>query len=154
MSAIAEFKPTIHQQPSAYSRALDRVGKMVKGSISNVLDEIVLTQAGVSPTAVEELAKTIISLPELNWVIARRTLTHRKTKGERLTPEESGRWLRAAKICSLAVEVFGNDKKAAIWLHKPRKAFNNQNALMIMQTESGARLIEDTLNQLDAGYFA
>ncbi len=154
MSVIAEFKPTIRQQPSAYSRALVRVGKMVKGNIANSLDEIVLTQAGVSPTAVEALAKTIISLPELSWVIARRTLTHRKTKGEKLTPEESGRWLRAAKICALAVEVFGNDKKASVWLHKSRSEFNKQSALIIMQTESGAKLVEDTLNRIDAGYFA
>jgi putative toxin-antitoxin system antitoxin component (TIGR02293 family) len=154
MSAIAKFEPTIDPQPSAYNRALLRVSEMAKGNIRNQLDEIALTQAGIMPTAVEKLAKSIVTINELSWVIARRTLTHRKNKGEKLTPEESGRWLRAAKICALAEEVFGDKEKASTWLHKPRKAFNAQNAIAIMQTEAGARLVEDTLNQIDAGYFA
>ena len=154
MSAIVEFKPTTPLQTSAYSRALVRVSEMVKGNIRNQLDEIALTQTGVMPTAVDVLAKSIVTINELSWVIARRTLTHRKNKGERLTPEESGRWLRAAKICALAEEVFGNGDKASTWLRKPRKAFDNQSAITIMKTESGAKLVEDTLNQIDAGYFA
>lgn len=154
MNAIAEFNPTAHLQTSAYSRALLRVSDMVKVNIKNQLDEVALTQAGVLPTAVEVLAKSIVTINELSWVIARRTLTHRKNKGERLTPEESGRWLRAAKICTLAEEVFSNKNKASTWLRKPRKAFNNQSAMAIMQTEPGAKLVEDTLNQIDAGYFA
>jgi len=154
MSSIAVFKPTVRPQTSAYSRALIRVSEMVKGNIRNQFDEITLTQTGVMPAAVEVLAKSILSINELSWVIARRTLTHRKNKGQRLTPEESGRWLRAAKICALAEEVFGNKDKASTWLHKSRKAFNNQSAMIIMQTESGAKLVEDTLNQIDSGYFA
>ena len=154
MSAIAKFKPSIDPQPSAYNRALLRVSEMAKGNIRNQLDEIALTQAGIMPTAVETLARSIVTINELSWVIARRTLTHRKNKGEKLTPEESGRWLRAAKICALAEEVFGDKEKASTWLHKTRKAFNDQNAIAIMQTEAGAKLVEDTLNQIDAGYFA
>jgi len=50
--------------------------------------------------------------------------------------------------------VFGNHSKASAWLHKPRKAFNHQNAIDIMRTEPGAKLVEDTLNQIDVGYFA
>ena len=69
-------------------------------------------------------------------------------------PEKSARWLRTTKICALAEEVFGQKNKAFTWLHRPRKGFNNQNAITIMQTEPGAKLVEDTLNQIDAGYFA
>ena len=154
MSTVAEFKPTVSPQSSAYSRALARVGEMANGVINTPLDEIELTQIGVKPAAVEALAKTMLSFNELKWVIARRTLSHRKDKGERLTPEESGRWLRAAKISTLAEEVFGSQEKASCWLHKSRRAFNKQSAIMIMQTEPGAKLVEDTLNQIDAGYFA
>lgn len=154
MSNIVEFKPSRLPGGSAYSRALARVGGMAESPLGNPLDEVRLTQQGVVPDVVEALAKSLLSLNELNWVIARRTLSHRKSKGERLTPEETGRWLRAAKITTLAEEVFGDANKATLWLHKPRKAFNGQNAVTLMQTEAGARLVEDTLNQLDAGYFA
>ena len=154
MSSAAEFNPSVQPLATPYTRALVRVGKMINGDIRNAFDEITLTQQGVPPTAVDALAKSLLSMNELSWVIARRTLSHRLSKGERLTPEESGRWLRAAKICALAEEVFGNKEKASAWLHKPRKAFNHQSALTIMQTESGARLVEETLGQIDAGYFA
>lgn len=154
MSNVVDFKPTRPPGSSAYSRALARVGGMIEGSLNNALDEVRLTQQGIAPSAVDSLAQSLLTVSELNWVIARRTLSHRKSKGERLTPEETGRWLRAAKITALAEEVFGNPEKASLWLHKPRKAFNSQNALTLMQTEAGARLVEDTLNQLDAGYFA
>lgn len=151
---IAEFTPQYIAHNSAYSRALVRVGQLANGVIRTAFDEISLTQAGVAPAAVDALAKSVISLSELSWVIARRTLSHRISNDERLTPDETGRWLRAAKICALAEEVLGSQEKARYWLHKERKAFNNQSAVTLMQTEAGARLVEDTLGQLDAGYFA
>lgn len=154
MSNVTVFKPTVGPKSTAYNRALVRVGKMASKTIKGPLDEIALTQKGVKPAAVENLAKSIVSINELGWVIARRTLTHRKNKGERLTPEESGRWLRAAKAYALAEEVFGAKEKASAWLHKPRKAFNDQSAITIMQSEPGAKLVENTLNQIDAGYIA
>ncbi|MBL4583064.1 MAG: DUF2384 domain-containing protein [Pseudomonadales bacterium] len=154
MSSITEFKPSARSQLPAYLRALSRVGAMINREIRTPLDEVELLQQGINPVAVDKLATTIPSMSDLNWVIARRTLTHRKKKGERLTAEESGRWLRAAKICTHAEEVFGNTDKAAAWLRKPRKVFNQQSALVIMQTEPGAELVNIALNQLDAGYFA
>ena len=154
MKSITEFKPSQRLRLPAYLRALSRIGEMIDSEIKTPLDEVELLQQGINPDAVDTLATTIPSMNELSWVIARRTLTHRKKKGERLTSEESGRWLRAAKVCLLAEEVFGNKDKASAWLHKSRKAYNNQSALVIMQTEPGAELVENSLNQLDAGYFA
>ncbi len=152
--AVAEFKPAYNVKDSAHGRALVRVGQLANGVIHNLFDEITLTQIGVQPSAVDALAKSVVSLSELSWVIARRTLSHRISKGERLTPDETGRWLRAAKICALAEEVLGSPEKASYWLHKERKAFNNQSAITLMQTEAGGRLVEDMLGQLDAGYVA
>lgn len=154
MSATPQFNPTVTQHPSAYSRALVRVGKMINREIRDALDEVQLTQTGIAPVALEALVGPIVSLGDLKWVIARRTWTHRKQKNELLTPAESGRWLRAAKMVALAEEVFGDQDKASRWLHKPRKAYNNQSPLEMIQTEAGAKLVEETLNQIDAGYFA
>lgn len=77
-----------------------------------------------------------------------------RSNKEPLTQEESGRWLRAAKAQALALEVFGDQVKASQWLHKPRKQFEGQTAMGLIQTEAGAQLVEDTLNQIDSGYFA
>lgn len=148
------FKSKDTRHPTAYSRALIRVGKMANWEIRDGLDEMALTQKGIDPVALDALIGSIISQEDLNWVVEYRSWIRRKEKGERLTPDESGRWLRAAKIIVLAEEVFGDTEKASRWLRNPRRAFNNQNAIQIMRTESGAALIEEKLNQIDSGYFS
>ena len=91
---------------------------------------------------------------EIAWIVPPRTLTHRRNKKLRLTSEESGRWLRAAKIRALANVVLGDSDKANTWLHKPRKAFDGLNAMELMKAEAGAQIVEEALGQLDTGFFA
>lgn len=77
-----------------------------------------------------------------------------KARHERLTADETGRWFRAAKVHALASEVFGDEAKAMQWLHKPRKIFADLSAMEVIQTEAGAKLVEEALGQIDSGYFA
>lgn len=155
MSAVFKtFKPTGLQGQTAMARARVRMSEVTGLEINNAMDEIRLTQQGISVSVYESIKSLGASTAELGWIIKPRTLTHRKDKKESLTQEESGRWLRAAKVQALALEVFGDQDKAAIWLHKPRKQFDNQPASFLIQTEVGAQLVEDTLNQIDSGYFA
>jgi putative toxin-antitoxin system antitoxin component (TIGR02293 family) len=88
------------------------------------------------------------------YVLPRRTLVHRRSKQEPLTHEESDRAVRIARITSLAEEVFGNDAKAARWLRKSKQRFDGRTPLDLLRTESGARLVEEMLLQLDYGIFA
>lgn len=154
MSASAPiFKPAATQN-TAWSRAMITVGTIAETPLNGPLDEVRLTRCGIKPGVMDALKQLGASATELNWIIKPRTLTHRKAKNEKLTPEETGRWLRAAKVQALADEVFGNKEKAVGWLHKPRKRFDNQSAMTLIQSEAGAQLVEETLNQIDAGYFA
>ncbi|WP_018416581.1 antitoxin Xre/MbcA/ParS toxin-binding domain-containing protein [Teredinibacter turnerae] len=119
------------------------------------MDEVQLTQNRVSIAIYIESLKVLgVSASELSWVISPQTLSYRKKKNEALTQQESGRWLRAAKVHTFAKEVFGNQAKANQWLRKNRNQFGGQSAASIIQAEPGAQLIEDTLNQIDAGYLA
>ena len=68
--------------------------------------------------------------------------------------DESDKTLRAARLTSLARDVFGNAQKAERWMHKPRKALKGLCAMEAMQTETGGRLVEELLRQLESGYFA
>lgn len=154
MPGESEFIPQTTPDKTASARALARVGSMVKAELASTLDVVRLTQLGVPPAAVDALIDTGLKASELDWVINRRTLSHRRQHRAKLTPEETGRWLRAAKLRALADEVLGDNEKAIRWLHKPRKSFGGENAITLMQTEAGAQLVEDTLNQIDAGYFA
>lgn len=150
----AVFTPSTDPVASAAARAMATVGQLVGVSLESPMDEVYLTQKGVPPVALDSLKQLGATPSELSWIIKPRTLAHRKSKKESLTTEETGRWLRAAKVQALALEVFGNQDKATAWLHKTRKAFGNQSAMELLPSEAGAQLVEEMLNQIDAGYFA
>lgn len=155
MSATASvFTPSADSRHTASVRALATVSKLAGVSLKTPLDEVRLTQRGIAAVAFDALKQFGASASELHWIIKPRTLAHRKSKAECLTQEETGRWLRAAKAQALALEVFGDQEKAVVWLHKSRRRFADQSAMEILQSEAGAQLIEDTLNQIDAGYYA
>lgn len=148
------YKPGLEEHETALVRAMRRVSEITGMPIQDTLDEIRLIQAGVQPVLLESLKQFGFSPSESHWIIKPRTLAHRKSRKELLTQEETGRWLRAIKILALAIEVFGNQDKASEWLHKSRSRFGGHSALDIMQNEPGAQLVEETLNQIDSGYFA
>lgn len=154
-SQIATFSPASTQTQTAASRALSRVGRYLHRRNLNVFDIAVETRKGVKPEAVDVLVEAGgLKRKELDWIVPARTLRHRRDKAQLLTPDETGRWFRAAKILSLAVEVFGDEQLARDWLHKARQRFDNLSAMEFMQTETGSQIIEETLSQIDAGYFA
>lgn len=87
-------------------------------------------------------------------VIPRRTLSHRKARRERLTRDESDRAMRVARVLALAGEVFGEEVRALRWLRKPHRRFEKRSPLDLLATEAGARLVEETLHQIDDGIYA
>lgn len=151
---VTSFTPKTQLIKSVYSRVLAQVGGIIDAPISNTVDLMRITLTGINPNAVDALIERGFVRGELSWIVAPRTLYHRRKKQEQLTSEESGRWLRAAKIQALAEEVLGDRVKAMKWLHKPRNAFDKLTAIEVMQTEAGGQLVEELLGQLDSGYFA
>lgn len=92
-------------------------------------------------------------------VIPQRTFRHRRerlNKGleEVLTPDESDKAVRAARVLSLAERVFGDREKALSWMRKPKKRFQGESPMQMLETEAGARLVEQMLVQVDEGMFA
>ncbi len=148
----SEFTPqTTHKGVSA--RVMARVGSILHIGLKTPLDVVRVSREGIVTSAVDLLVDQGFNRRDLDWIIPLRTLTHRREKGQKLTTDETERWLRAAKISALAQEVLGADK-AMVWLNKPRKIFDGLSAIELIKTEPGASLVEETLIQLDEGYFA
>jgi len=154
MSTGAVFTPSRQSHNTALTRAIKAVGLMINSPLVKPLDVVRVTRQGLPPELVDILVEKGFSRKDLTWIVPARTLRHRREKHENLTPEESDRFLRAAKLYTLAVEVFGDPDKAMQWLTKPRNAFDGLNAMEFMQSETGGDIIEEQLCQLDAGYFA
>ena len=92
-------------------------------------------------------------------VIPQRTFRHRTERRNRglqevLSPEESDKAVRAARILVLAERVFAEREKAFSWMRQPKKRFHGDTPMTMLETETGARLVEQMLIQVDDGMFA
>ena len=61
--------------------------------------------------------------------------------------------LRIAKITELSDQVFANPEKSKRWLHQPLTILDGQSPISMLDSEEGARIVENLLGQLDEGYF-
>lgn len=83
--------------------------------------------------------------------IPSRTLVRRKTEG-RLQPEESDRLLRASRIFGLAIDLFEGDRVSALkWLSTPHRALGGETPMALIQTDVGAREVENLIGRLEHG---
>ena len=79
-----------------------------------------------------------------------RTLARRK-QTRKLQPDESDRLYRLARMAAHAVDVFGSDEKATAWLRRPNRALGGERPIRLLDTDLGARQVEDILGRLDYG---
>ncbi len=86
-------------------------------------------------------------------VIPKRTLARRKAKHEKLTPEETDKALRLARISAEADRVFGDSGKSSRWLRKPNFALSGQTPIDLLRSETGALAVSELLGQIDHGIF-
>ncbi len=82
--------------------------------------------------------------------VASRTLARRKAQGL-LTPIESDRLYRVARITILAAEVLGSRQKARLWLHKDNQALGGDSPVSLLDTEIGEHQVEELLNRINFG---
>src|SRR5271167_1487065 len=84
-------------------------------------------------------------------IIPQRTLQHRRSRREKLTVEESDRVLRALRVLSLAQSVYGSRERALAWLRKPHARLDGRAPLSLLTTDTGSRILEELLIQIDEG---
>ena len=83
--------------------------------------------------------------------ISERTLIRFRKNKKRLSTAASDRLYRLALVFSFARDVFEDDKMALEWLHKPQLGLGGRVPLEMLQTEAGAREVEDLLGRIEYG---
>jgi putative toxin-antitoxin system antitoxin component (TIGR02293 family) len=156
MTPSTSPKPSAEAELSASRYSLRRLAELLALSRApkqeRDLAEIVAKR--IVPDAIDRLARAGVPPRHLDFIIPPRTLSHRKSKGERLTLDESDRALRVARLLALADAVFGDHTKALVWLGAPAGFFSGKSGFEQMVSEAGARLVEEALLRIDEGYFA
>jgi putative toxin-antitoxin system antitoxin component (TIGR02293 family) len=114
-----------------------------------------LVRRGLPVTTVEFVLQTgRLTLAELDRIVLpRKTLMNRRRLG-RLTPEQSDRLVRVARLIAVAEETFGNQDKANVWLRRPTTALGGERPLDLLDTDEGARQVETLLGHIGHGIAA
>jgi putative toxin-antitoxin system antitoxin component (TIGR02293 family) len=86
--------------------------------------------------------------------IPQRTLTRRLSQSSLLTPAESDRTVRIARVYAHAMEMIGNEAKAIEWLRTPNRALGGARPLDQLDTDLGARMVEDILGRIAYGVYS
>lgn len=85
--------------------------------------------------------------------ISVRALAGRRRKGI-LTPHESERILRVARVVGRAEKVFGDLAKGLEWLKSPNGSLGGVSPISLLDTYTGADWVMDTLGRVEHGVFA
>lgn len=85
--------------------------------------------------------------------IPERTLVRRKREGT-LSPEESAKLVRFARIVERAEMVFEDAEAALSWIQSPNASLGGVTPLSLLDTEIGADSVLDTLGRIEHGVFA
>lgn len=136
----------------------ERLGgdETIETEIRSELDLVNAVRKGF-PLAVVRyfLSRNYVSVGEFeSLVVPRRTLAHRKKNRQPLTAEQSDRLARLARVTAFASETFQNEEKAHHWLRTSNRALNGATPLFLLDTDGGARLVEDELDRISHGLFA
>ncbi len=118
------------------------------------LELALLPEKGLPLSAVESLRDQGLTFTEISEiVISPRTLKHRKSRKEKLSSVETDRALRVARVVNLADKVFGSRMKALLWLRSADDRLDHRTPMQMLVNESGGRLVESMLWQIDEGIY-
>ena len=108
----------------------------------------------LAPTVINRLVALGFERSEIDGiVIPARTLQHRGSRREKLTIDESDRVLRITRVLSAAEATYGSRERALAWLRRPIPRLGNRSPLSLLKTDTGTRIVEETLIQIDEGMF-
>jgi putative toxin-antitoxin system antitoxin component (TIGR02293 family) len=113
-----------------------------------------IVEGRLSPSVIRRLSTLGLERSEIDEVvIPSRTLQHRRSRREKLTVEESDRVLRVIRVLSLTESIYGSRERALNWLRKPHARLDGRTPLSLLKTDTGSRIVEELLIQIDEGMF-
>jgi putative toxin-antitoxin system antitoxin component (TIGR02293 family) len=139
------------------------LGKFVPGDMPrSPIDWVSVIRDGLPVTVIDAVTKaTHLTQAELvkSLGMAERTILRRKRESmsnpdTKLTPEETSKMLRFARIAERASQTFEDDELALDWLRQPNNALSGNRPLDLLDTDLGAEFVADTLGRIEHGVFA
>ena len=124
--------------------------KLGSREVSSVRDLELAVQEGLPSESVEVMIDRIFPHdPAFRYqIVPRATLTRRLKKGERLSPQESDKLQRVARVFAMAIEVWDNEEDAREFMTKRHPMLDDRTPFEASLSEIGAREVESILGRL------
>ena len=138
------------------ARLMDIVGgSAIVGAAGRGIELVRLVRRGLPVESVQFMLDSgrLTSAEMDDVVLPRKTLANRRRLGT-LTPDQSDRLVRVARVIAAAEETFGDRQKAADWLRRPTSALAGETPLGLLDTDEGAREVESLLGRIAHGLAA
>jgi putative toxin-antitoxin system antitoxin component (TIGR02293 family) len=122
------------------------------------LDVHALIEQGLASSVLMNLLARFHRLPRSKLLKAvgmseRTVQRHKKPSSRPLSPDQSGRVWKLARIYAKATEVFGSQERAEQWLDEPAIGLNRKHPIELLTTIAGAELVEKFLGRLEHGVY-
>jgi putative toxin-antitoxin system antitoxin component (TIGR02293 family) len=159
-SLLAKWRTINSQKAKVETEAIAEVlgGRKVLGKTIKSPDELAqLVREGLPARSVTALAEKIHlanAVLSRKLGIPQRTLSRRLSQDSPLTSAESDRTVRMARVFADAVEMIGDQDKAVEWLRTPNRALGGERPLDRLDTDLGARMVEDVLGRIAYGVYS
>jgi putative toxin-antitoxin system antitoxin component (TIGR02293 family) len=129
---------------------------VIRSDVSSELDLANAVEQGLPTAAIKSIVEHgVLTAAEVEQlVLPRRTLAHRRKQRVPLSPEESDRLARIARIVAIAGETFQSAEKASQWLRRSNRALGGRVPLELLVTSTGTRLVEDILGRIATGVYS
>jgi len=121
-----------------------------------LLEILAQVRNGLPAAMFEQVASTLglsTSTLAAKLGIARRTVTRKRGNGAPLSSDTSEKLLRVARVRNLGRTLFTTDEAVSEWLSKPDSSLANMAPWDLLDTELGAREVENLLRALAYGHF-
>ncbi len=123
--------------------------------IHNQLDLADLIMYGL-PRQAAQAVRSRLNLTEQEFAhslgVSPKTLQRQaKAAVKRLNPTQGDRLYRLARIVAFAEEVLEDPERAHQWLQDPQRGLGNRRPIDLLQSEAGAREVEDLLGRIEYG---
>jgi putative toxin-antitoxin system antitoxin component (TIGR02293 family) len=153
---ILEGQEATATESAAIAEALG--GRKILGKVIKTPDELAeLVRKGLPASSVKALAERLAlanTALSRQLGIPQRTMTRRLSQSSRLTAAESDRAVRLARMYAIAIEMIGDKEKGVEWLRTPNRALGGKRPFDLLDTDVGARQVEDILGRIAYGVYS
>jgi len=130
--------------------------RILKRDVRSELDLAALVREGLPAAALEFLlAQDWLAATDLYRLVGSpRTLQRKRAGRGVLSPEESDRLARVARVIVRAEDALGDREKARRWLDRENRALGGRRPITLLDSDAGAVAVERILGRIEHGIFS